>query len=433
MTDLSNKTAIVVDGGYFIELAFRMARDFGRVFFCHPSYQKPQTGLNEVCIGDGFSEIKWLDEPEEMIDNGEVDLVVFPDVNLPKRQLHFEKLGVPVWGGRKANWLELKKLAWKKWQEEHGLDFSEYEEIVGIDALREHCQQVKDRWIKLTPQYRGFRETFHHIDYPSSRQEIDSMAAESDLLQTALRFISEKPIKSNIEGGLDTYTIDGQHPDVAVQGYEKKDKCYFATVMPYQQIPEEIRGPSDALWGLLRELQCRQFISSEVKVTDDGQSILLDNTIRLPSPAGEEQMELYDNISQIIYEGAQGRLVQPVLTARFACEAMIEHHGDNEHWRSLVVPESVRQWVKLYCSTFRDGRIGIAPLGHDIIGAVVGIGDTPKQALEHCQENAEALKDQNVTVHMEAMAGVLQEIEEAQEKGIHFTEKPMPEPVEAIS
>jgi hypothetical protein len=62
----------------------------------------------------------------------------------------------------------------------------------------------------------------------------------------------------------------------------------------------------------------------------------------------------------------------------------------------------------------------------------VGIGDSPKECLEHLLENVAALKDEPVTVHVESIAAIIQEIEEAEEAGIHFSDKPLPEPADAL-
>lgn len=426
MTDLSKLSAVVVDHGYFFWLAERLARDFGTVYYNRIGWEDAQSTIDKAVIGDGHGEIRWVDEIWELLDKEEVDLACFPDVHHSKMQRHVERF-VPVWGARKADKLELGKLFWKKLQQEFGMDFTEYDLVTGIDQLREYCKREVDRWIKLTPQYRGTQETFHNKDYISSRSTIDQMAAHLGALQDVVQFVCEKSIKSNIEGGIDTYTVDGGHPDLCVYGFEKKDKCYLATVKPYSEIPKEITRVSEYLWPLLKENRARQFISSEVKVTDEDKSYLLDNTLRLPSPAGEEQMELYENLSEIVYHGAMGHLVQPKVEYTFACEAMIEHTGDEEHFRDLVIPKEAKRWVKLYNSVQVGDITSIAPMPHTIIGAVVGIGDTPEEAIAHLQSNAELIKDQPVIIHTEALASILNEIEESEEKGMPFSEEPLPE------
>jgi hypothetical protein len=62
----------------------------------------------------------------------------------------------------------------------------------------------------------------------------------------------------------------------------------------------------------------------------------------------------------------------------------------------------------------------------------VGVGNSPKEALEHLKENAAAIEDQPVVIHIPEIAGVLEEIEEFQAKGMFFSDKPLPEPAAVI-
>ena len=437
--NVSDKRILVWDHGFFLELAFRLARDVAKVYYCQP-WEEAMSKMDKAIVGDGFDEIERVAEPWELIDKGLVDVVVFPDVHHAEMQLHIESLGIPVWGARKADALELKKVHFKEVQEKLGMNFAPYHVVVGLDTLREFCKDPEndDCWIKLSPQYRGHQETFHHADYQQSRGILDSMGVEFGPLQDILKFVVEKSIESELEGGLDTYTVLGKHPQVAVLGYEIKDHSYFAAVKRYDEIAKEITCVSDMLWPMLGELGCIQWISTEVKVTETKESILLEPTIRMPSPAGEEQMELYNNIAEIICAGASGELVEPVLEkdeegddCTYACEAMVEHTGDDEHWRGLEIPDEVRRWVKLYNLAKIGNTYAVGP-GSDIIGAIVGIGDSPKAALDHLKEVKEAMKDQPVKIHIESLAEAIQEIETAQENGIHFSNLPMPKPEEVL-
>lgn len=433
MIDLSSKSVVVCDHGVFLEIALRLARDFGKVYYVDPTWEQACSRVDHAITGDGFDEIERVHEIWDVIEK--VDLAVFPDTHNCAMQEFIERnLQCPVWGGRGADWLELKKLAFRHLQEELKMNVPEYEVVHGLEKLREYCQNPDkaDRWIKLTPQFRGNRETFHHVNYERTRILLDEMGLDFNIVQDVLTFICEKSIEANLEGGLDTYTVDGQHPKIAIQGYESKDECYFASVQTYESIPKEITSVNEPLWPILKELNCRQFLSTEVKITEDGRSFLLEPTVRLPSPAGEEQMELYENFSEIIYQGAQGILVEPDISANYACEAMVEHKGNTEKWRSLQVPGEVRRWVKLYNTVKIGDTLGIAP-GSEVIGAVVGIGHTPQEALEHLKANAEALEDQDVKIHTEALPGIIEEISEAESKGIEFGDKPMPEPASAVT
>jgi len=431
MTDLSDKSCVVLDHGFFLEVAHRLSRDFGKVYYVDPGHEEAMAKVDHAVIGDGFPNIERVSEIWEVIDK--VDCCVFPDIHHGYMQEHIAGMGMPVWGGRRADELELKKAMFRALQRQMGMNVPEYEVIRGLDDLREFCQNPKhdDRWIKITPQFRGNKETFHHATYEETRCHLDEMGAQFGILQDVISFIAEKSIEAKVELGMDTYTVRGAHPNLVINGVEGKDKCYFGFVQPYRMFPEAARSISDLLWPLLAKYGCCQFLSTEVKMTDEGEPYLLEPTVRMPSPAGECQLELYENFSQIIWEGAHGNLIEPEIEHHFACEAMVEQHGDDKTWRCLKVPNEIRRWVKLYSAARVGDFIGIAP-GESIIGAVVGVGDSPKEALDHLKENCEALKDQPVTIAVEALNTVLDSIDEAEAAGIHFTDEPLPSPADVI-
>jgi len=421
-------TAVVFDHGMFLELALRLGRDLKKVYYATP-WETAMSRYESRVIGDGYEEIERVEDIFDVIEK--VDFAVFPDVHHGGMQLYFERQGIPIWGARRGDRLELNKLMFKRLQAELGMNHADYDVIEGVEKLREHFKKEKDRWIKITPQYRGNVESSHHEDYLSSRGFLADVSQQFGLFQDHIKFLSEKPIKAKLESGLDTYCVDGKHPKVAIQGYEAKDMAYFAAVQQYNEIPEEVTLPNEYLWPILKRERFRQFLSTEVKITDDGESFLLEPTCRLPSPAGEEQMELYGNIAEIIAEGAKGNLVEPELTGQFACEAMVEHNGDEAFPRELTIPKGVRKWVKLYNTAKVGNRLWIGP-GSTIIGAVVGIGDTPDEALEHLKSNAAELDGQPLTIRVEAIAPLLEQIGHAEEQGVKFSDEELPEPADAL-
>ena len=429
--NLAGKRALVVDHGAFVELALRLARKggFGEVYYCDPSWETAYAKIDHAVIGDGFEQVRRVKEPWALIDGGEVDIVIFPDVHHGEMQAHIESLGLPVWGARSADQLELHKLRFKKIQDELGMPHADYDVIYGMLSLREYCARTTDRYIKITPQFRGNRETFHHSDPFETAMKLAQMDLEFGPLGDILTFLCEHPLKGKIEGGIDTYTVDGQHPDQVVSGWEIKDKCYLAEVLAWGEVNQVLRDAIDPLWPILKARGTKQMISTEVKIED---KVLLEPTIRFPSPGGEQQMELYENFPEIIWEGAHGRLVQPEVTYRYACTAMIDHDGDSNHTRAIRVPESVRRWVKLYNVSRVGDLLATAP-GNETIGAAIGLGSTVQEALERLKEVAEALKDQPVKVHVEDLAKALQEAQEAKEKGAGMEGTEVPESAEAVT
>lgn len=426
MIDLSSKVACVVDHGLFVELALRLARDFGKVYYTVPSWERGFPLINDAIIGNGFEDIEWVDEIWDVID--QVDLFVFPDVMHSGLQRHLEAMGKRVWGSRRGDRLEVRRAYLKKVQEELGMHHPKYEIVRGMDNLRAHLRGVNDKYIKLS-KYRGMMETFHHVNYTESEPLLDQFTVKFGSVKNEVPFLVEDPVHTDIEVGYDGYCIDGEFPSFGIQGYEIKDKCLIASVQKYDEIPEEITIVNKVLAPKLKEFGYRNFWSTEIRVAQ-GNSYLIDPCCRCPSPCTEIQLELWENLSEIIWEGAAGNLVNQLPAAKFGVEAIIDHNGDEHAWRNLQVPPKIRRWVKLYNVCQVDGIYAVPPFPHscDAIGAIVGIGDTISQAIEELWKHVEAIKDQPVRVHMESLYDGIEEVHKAQKKGLEFTDKPVPEP-----
>ena len=110
-TDLSTKSCLVYDHGLFVELAARLARDFGRVYYYNPwqsNYPKESAALVGKDL-DGVIVENPLDKNVfELIST--VDIVIFPDVHDGGLQTYLRGQGVKVWGSGEGEILELDRL-----------------------------------------------------------------------------------------------------------------------------------------------------------------------------------------------------------------------------------------------------------------------------------------------------------------------------------
>lgn len=430
MTDLSSRTVLVIDAGLFLPLAFRLARDFGKVLF-HSPMSKPFPCVGDAVIGDGFGEIEVV---RDLFKHGMVehDVVVIPDVG--HSDLHYDCTGMNVWGSGDGDRLELDRQFLKDYQAEHGMDVPPYVKLKGLSALREHLTYNPDVYVKMS-RYRGTMETFHSVNYKLSEPWLDELAVKLGPLQERVTFIVEDAIDAVAELGFDGFCIDGEFPKVAVQGIEAKDRGYIGVVTPYADLPEELRDVNAPLKPFLKENRYRNFFSTEVRITDKDEVFLTDPCCRHASPAGECLLELYGNLGEIIWEGAQGNLVEPEYTAKYAAQALIDHPDPGtEHWRLVDVPAEVRQWVKLYFACEVDGRQAIPPLAwnHETIGSVVGLGHTLEEAIDAVKEHAKALDGQGLTIRTDALGDVLKEMQEAEKAGVELTTDTVPEPSTVI-
>ena len=430
MKEISDVTFLVYDRGLFWPVAERLARDAKKVFYHIPDGDAMPTFAKAV-RGDGHDSVELVKDIWKHKE--EVDTWVFPDCSDAGLQLELESQGRAVWGSKGASEMETNRGLWIRTCEELGLLMPKTHIIKGLTNLRLFFDDHKDEpfHVKIS-QWRGDTETFKANEPSSIRNKLDVLAMKFGPFKEHITFYVQEPVETDIEGGADTYFVNGQYPDKVILGYERKGESYFATWREREKMPPEIWKVSEAMTDMLASYRYCNTVSSEVRVNKEG-SYLLDPCLRFPSPAGEEELEMYDNFTEIVYRGAMGEMVQPEMTAKFCGEAVIEYCGDRDGWKSLAVPEEVRQWVKLYACGYCDGAYHFPPAQDpEAIGCAVGLGDTPEEVLDRLKEIRDALKDCPVSLNIEPIADLFKEIEEAEAEGIPFSKQPMPEPSEVL-
>jgi len=433
--DVSDTTFCVIDGGQFVELAVRLARSVKRVLF-QCSIDQPYKKVNEASVGD-LPGVEVIDP--EVNDfwtlKKQIDCFVFPDCAHAGVQNELVAQGFQVWGSRNGVNLELQRIKFKKVLLDLGLHVGPYRVCNGLTELRAWLRDKKDQYIKIS-RFRGNTETRHWIDQRESGHILDEFAVTFGPVAEDVRFLVEEAIPTKIEWGLDTYFSGGKFPSFVAHGPEIKDKCYAGSIVAWRELPDPVKEVAEAMIPVLADANYANFISMEIRIAEDGTPYFTDPTCRFATPAGEPQLELYKNLPEIILAGAHGECIDPICSHNFAVQAVMDHSGPEEDWRRIVIPEGVRQWVKLYSACQIEGdlyAIPSFPHSCDSIGSVLGLGDTMEEAIEHLKANAKALKDQPVHIHVETLVEALKEIEEAEAKGVEFSEQPMPEPESVVS
>lgn len=427
--NVSDVTALVLDHGLFIPVAQRLARDFNKVYYwthCEHGF----TTVNDCVIGRGFDDIERVDDFWDVLDK--VDVVVFPDVQMSGLQLHLEEMGIPVWGSRKGDSLELERVKFLNTLKEVGLPQPGFTTVMGLDKLKEFLKTHDDKYVKVS-RYRGSLETFHHVTYDLSEPMLDLLAVRFGAVKNVVPFVICDPIDTEIEAGMDSYCIDGKFPSMVVQGYESKDKGYIATLQQYSSLPDEISVVNEKLAPLLGQYRYRNFFSTEIRVKD-GDSYLIDPCCRAGKPSSESQLELYQNVGEIVWAGSQGELVDPIPAAKFSVEAVMCLKADKQVWGTIEVPKEIRQWVKLSNCCYINDTFAFPPEPdqEDDIGWIMGIGNTIQEAIDHLKENVELMGDCRVHVNVESLVDLLKEIEVAEENDIPFTNQEIPSPESVI-
>ena len=413
-----SKTCLVIDNGLFCELAVTLSKSFGKVFYWSPWITAfPKS--NQTLIGKGVPGITRIDDFWGILD--EIDLFVFPDVYYGPLQLHLIKLGKRVWGGRMGDDLELYRDAAKQHMQSLGMDVGPYAVVTGLDALRAHLKRHDNQFVKIS-KTRGDMETFHAKNYKLIEPRLDDLEHSLGAKKKIMQFVVEEAIDNAVECGYDGWCIDGEFPRGAMTGIEVKDKGYIIKTTTYDKLSDPVRAVNDGLASTLRGYNYRGFISTEVRATKDGKAYLIDACQRAGSPPNEIYQILVENWPDILWEGAEGNIVEPKFAAKWGAELLLISDWANKNWQAVEFPAKFRENIKLRNMTMIDGRWYVIPQydGCPEIGAVVAVGDSMDDAIQNTRKIAESVEGHYIEVVPDALDEAKGEIEKLKTFGIEL-------------
>lgn len=426
--DLSKLTSCVLDHGLFFGLAQELARPggFGRVLYHPLGWEKAFSSIRDGGIGAGFDEVEHCLDFYPLMD--QIDVFVCPDIGHSGLQRNLLNQGKLVWGGCDSDELELDREYFLQVLKGQGLDVPQYEVVEGLTELRSYLDSHEHHYIKIS-RWRGDLDTFEYLNDKLSRGDLDAIANRLGPFQDELPFLVFKPIKTKIEAGYDGYDVKGQFPVRSMQGPEIKDKVYLGAMCEYSDLPEPVRKVNEAFRPILANYGCAQFWSTEIRIKGK-QAFFIDPTRRLGLPSGDAQLKAYANLPQIIWEGANGRMLDPEPEYSFIAQALIDHKDDKMDWRYMEIPDDVYPWVRLMRPCKRNGIYAICPNenGSETVGSVLGGGESIEDAIDHCQENAAKISHNPVEIHLMEFADALREIAMMEDKGLPFSDDEVPEP-----
>jgi hypothetical protein len=350
-----------------------------------------------------------------------VDLWVFPDVYFADVQEQLVDMGKRVWGSRYGDDLELNRAKTKRLLKKLGLPVGGYEEITGTEDLKKYLKEHNDVWVKISSM-RGDFETFKSETFDLSEPKVAELEHKLGAKSKIVQFVVEDDLPDRVEIGYDGFTIDGNFPPVAMLCIEVKDLGALGRVRKYEDMPTPALQVNDALAPIFKNYQYRGFFSSEIRYGKDKKPFLIDPCCRAASPPSELYCEMFENWAEIMWEGADGEVVEPVPVAEYGCEIMIHSPWADHGWQAIKFPEKIRPFVKLRNHTRIDGVDYCVPqeVGLPEIGAVIGMGDSLDDAIEMAKENAGQVQGYYVDCQMESIDKGLEEIEHMKEMGLEF-------------
>ena len=372
-TDFSTRSVCVIDNGLFSELANTLSRSFGKVYYTSP-WVSDLPSSTETEIGEGSPNFESVKDIWEIIDD--VDLFVFTDLHQGPLQTYLVWIGKRVWGSRYGDELETARAEAKKYFDRIGIPQAPYEVIEGMNALREHLKSRDGQklWVKISLT-RGDTETFPVNNYAIAKNMLDDMEADLGPAAEHMQFIVEDDLPDSLDIAIDTYSVNGQYPSSAMLGTEQKDEGYICAVKKWSEMPESLVDIYEKLSPALKNYQYKGMLSLESRI-GQGQAWLCDPCCRCGSPPFELQLEMLENLPDILWNGAEGKLVQPEFKGKYGVELIVESEWADDHPVLLEFPDEYRDQIKLYHATQFGKQVWSMPQGSgERVAAVVACGD----------------------------------------------------------
>ena len=416
MNDHKNHSVLIWDNGLFTPLAQKIAESFGKVVLYNP-WQSAFPKTNQTLIGVGLDNITKTNNFWDFVDSS--DIIVFPDVYCASESQYLSNKGYKVWASKYGEDLEVYRDKSKEHLKSLGVPIGKYEVIEGMTDLRKYLKEHNNQYVKTNLE-RGDAETFHAENYALIETRLDQLELDLGAKKTIKKFIVEEAITPAVEVGSDAYCIDGKYPIGGLCGIELKDAAYLAQYKEFSKMPTQITSYNYKIADTLKKYEYRNFISSELRITKDLTPYVCDSTQRTGSPPTELFINMYENLADIIWEGAHGNCIDPVVKHPYGIQAIIKSDWATTHWQVIQMPDRIKDYVKFKYLTKINGESYVIPQSneHGEIGAVIAIGDSMSEVIDKIKDYADQIKGYQIDICLDAIPEGLEELKKLEGWGL---------------
>jgi hypothetical protein len=424
--DFSDKIALVLDQGCYTHVAQRLARDFGMVYYWS-SWPFNYPNKQDKSIGSGLEDegVERVDHYQDILKSVSKEklLIVIADGNTGPFVEDLRGQGYRIWGTGRGERLEYSRKFAKRLMKELKMPVNDYDIVMGVEKARLYLKDAKNEGKFVKHDVRGQFETFQNEKWKLSEPIFENIANDLGATGHEFEFMFESPIPDAVEYGYDGFCIDGKFPESSISGIEIKDSGYLGHVKPMKDISPLITDALYKLQPFLSKTKYRQCISTESRINKKKESFVIDFTNRFPSPPGEIYEELWENFSDIIWFGAEGILVEPKFSGKYAAQAIIQSTwaaGDGV--QPIFVPKEIRNQVKLKNLYKANDTYYFLPVGggYTEIGGVVAIGDSVDECFEKLKKYSDMVEGYKLNINVGSIDKAQSEIKKGESLGIKF-------------
>lgn len=417
MDDLKTKSILVYDYGQCLEMALRLGREFGKVYYFTPWADAAPVSAKAL-VGRGLEDnnVIKVDYFWDWVD--QVDMIASFDTYNQDIMEYLKENGYAVFAPGRGEYLETNRKFGRQIQESAGLPVQETIELRGLEALRDKLKQGGGYFVKRNA-LRGDIETFYAEDYETSRIYLDKLAVILGPRQDNIEFMLEKKIEG-IEPGFDGIVVDGQYANMCMWGFERKESGYIGAVTQYKDLPSVIKQAPDSLSKFFAEFKTRSFFSTEIMLDKKGTGYLIDPTVRVPMTVGGAlHQELWSNLGAFIWAAANGKMIDLETKYKYGCGTSLSSPWADSNWLQVDVDPKVRQYVKFSQLMGQDGKFYVVPgPASDPACTVIGLGQTVNEALAMLKTNIAGVKGFELDADTGGIDNILEDIREGAEYGL---------------
>jgi hypothetical protein len=424
-----------MDNGLFHSFARHVAQEIvagGGSCDYYTPWQGSFPSSRQTRLGEGWPELTRIQHPQ--FDEDKIDLWVFLDLFQSDYQVRLRKEGARVWGAADGEELELERWAFKLWCKRNNVRTPPAELFVGLPALRAYLEERKDKYVKLAhATTRGDMDTKLWKDKHLTTWTFDQLEYDLGAFKTDTEFIAEDKLENIIELGEDWVVIDDQWSDWGMYAFEVKGLGTVGVQMPYAKLPQCLRDVNAKLSKAMKADQYRGAFSLEGLYNAKREYSVTDPCCRFGSPSNELLQEMFTGWAKTMWFGAEGKLVSlaPAKDAKYGIVAMVYSEQSGKNWEPLSYKPDLDRWVKLRNPYMLNGKRFAVPQGSPTnIAGVVGVGNSLLSAAKALGEHVHGVDGHQVEIATDALAKMLEIIQNANQWGATFTLDPLPSATE---
>jgi len=215
--------------------------------------------------------------------------------------------------------------------------------------------------------------SFGAKNYDSIKLYLDEIEVALGPFNETYEFVVEDFI-DGIEPGFDGF-FDGNnwvYPFLA--GFEHAKSCYVGRYYEKDEFPKPLRLVADKLAPILRKLDYRGALSTEIRLTKDGTPYLIDVCARYPFPLSALYTESIKNYSEVIWKIANKQPVRLDVAGKYVAALPLATKHAEKNWVRLDFDPKLRKIVKTRTAAkLNNTYYGVK--GMEVVYVLVAVGD----------------------------------------------------------